>query len=123
MIKEFAIDSPKTNKMPGLKVKFQVKLVAFIAATFFLSIFFEGYRQVSKEPSLFHFALLLIGTVMTGLLIWLQAFWIYIEEKSKGALTKKVVHFDKLEGLFLRRAGTLTNIGKEGDDSEAGVTE
>jgi hypothetical protein len=91
--------------------------VAFVAATLSLSLFFEGYRQVSREPSFTHFALLIAGIVLTALLIWLQAFWIYIEEKSKGSLKKTVVHFDKLEGILLRRA----RFGKaEGDKSQVG---
>ena len=111
------IKSENTDKVRSLKVKFQLKLVAFVAATLSLSLIFEGFRQVSREPSFMHFALLVAGTVMTALLIWLQAFWIYIDEKSKGSLKKSVVHFDKLEGIFLRRA----RYGKtEGDNSQVG---
>jgi hypothetical protein len=122
-MKELPIKSENTDKVPGLKVKFQVKLVAFAAATLSLSLFFEGMRQVGHEPSFEHFLLLIAGTVLTALLIWVQAFWIYVEEKSKGSLTKKVVHFDKLENVFLRRAGSSNKDNEEVTNSEAGVTE
>jgi hypothetical protein len=94
-----------------------VKLAAFAAATLSLSLFFEGFRQVSHEPSIPHLALLLLGIVFTALMVWLQAFWIYIEEKSKGSLAKKVVHFDKLEGMFLGHAASLESEQKEEDGS------
>jgi len=111
------IKSENMERVRGLKVKFQIKLAAFVAATISLSLFFEGWREVSHEPSVIHFALLIVGTALTAFLIWLQAFWIYIEEKSKGTLTKKVAHFDKMEGIFLRS----DRYGKtEGDNSQVG---
>jgi hypothetical protein len=119
-MKELVIKNETTDKVNGLKVKFQVKLAAFVAATLSLSLFFEGFRQVSREPSYPHFALLIAGTALTALLIWLQAFWIYIEEKSKGSLSKKVVHFDKLESVFLRRGGSLNGGKKDADNSGVG---
>lgn len=111
------IESENTDKVRSLKVKFQLKLVAFVAATLSLSLIFEGYRQVSHEPSLFHFTLLVAGIALTALLIWLQAFWIYVEEKSKGSLKKTVVHFDKLEGVLLRRDRFTKT---EGENSQVG---
>jgi hypothetical protein len=114
---EPVIKSEDTDKVKSLKVKFQVKLVAFVAATLSLSLFFEGYRDVTREPSFTNFALLIAGITFTALLLWLQAFWIYVEEKSKGSLKKTVVHFDKLEDVLLRRDRFTKT---EGDNSQVG---
>jgi len=91
----------------GLKLKMWVKLTAFGAATFSLSLFFEGWREIHQSLSVQHIALFSVGILSTIFLLWLHALWIYLEEKSKGTLTKKVVHFDKLEKYFVRQPNCL----------------
>jgi hypothetical protein len=104
----------------GLKLKMWVKLTAFVAATFSLSLFFEGWRQIHQNPSVQNIILFAVGILSTIFLLWLQALWIYLEEKSKGTLTKKVVHFDKLEKLFVRPSHILNKADQVGEDSRAG---
>jgi hypothetical protein len=84
---------------PGkiLKIKFQVKALALVFSVLSLSWFFEGVRQIKTGVTFGHCVLLLSATVLTLALLWIQAFWIYLEEKSKGTLKKTVVHFDRLE--------------------------
>jgi hypothetical protein len=103
---ETELNTSNLEPSKGLKLKFHVKLMAFVAATFSLSLFFEGWRQVHQDPSPMHWSLLLTAVFLTTLLIWLQAFWIYIEEKSKGTLKKRIAHFDRLEDFFSQRALT-----------------
>jgi hypothetical protein len=80
-----------------LKVKFQAKAVALVLSVLSLSWFFEGVRQLKQSPDVGHIAFLVVPVLATLLLLWVQAFWIYIEEKSKGTLKKTVVHFDRIE--------------------------
>jgi hypothetical protein len=43
---------------------------------------------------------LVVSIVATASLLWIQAFWIYLEEKSKGTLKRKVAVFEKMENWF-----------------------
>ena len=72
-----------------------------------LSLVFEGWRQVKDSMTAWHLAILISGTVSTIFLLWLQAFWIYVEEKSKGTLKKKIVHFDRLQEYLQKRKGAI----------------
>jgi hypothetical protein len=96
-------EKTEVNARP-LKVKFQLKVAAFILSIVSLSWFFEGMRQMKESTSLGHVALLMVAAVVTLALLWVQAFWIYLEEKSKGTLKKQVAHFDNLEN-WLKTAG------------------
>ena len=84
-------------KTRPLKVKFQVKALALVLSVISLSWFFEGMRQIKQSVSVGHVVLLVAAVLSTVMLLWIQAFWIYLEEKSKGSLKKKVAHFDKME--------------------------
>ncbi len=99
-----------------LKVKTPIKLLALVCSVVALSWFFEGYRQVSQSPSITHVAVLILGIASTVFFLWLQAFWIYVEEKSKGTLTKQIAHFDRLYNYFENRASSTT-CKSEGDGS------
>jgi uncharacterized membrane protein YozB (DUF420 family) len=79
------------------RVKPSIKITVIVLSILALSLFFEGWRQVKSSMTVWHFAIMLSGTVTTILLLWVQAFWIYVEEKSKGTLKKKVLHFDRLQ--------------------------
>jgi len=83
------------------KVKLPIRIAVIVLSVIALSWFFEGCRQIKAGITLAHVAVLFGGTVSTLFLLWLQAFWIYVEEKSKGTLKRKVVHFDKLEEYWL----------------------
>jgi len=85
-----------------MKLKFQVKAVAFVVATFALSLFFEGWRQIHQSPSVQSWLILSAGVIFTLLILWLNGFFIYIEEMSKGTLTKRVHHYDLLAERFQR---------------------
>jgi dolichyl-phosphate-mannose--protein O-mannosyl transferase len=97
-----------------LKVKLPYKLLALGCSVIALSWFFEGYRQVSQSPSIAHCAVLVLGVMTTAFLLWLQAFWIYVEEKSKGTLNKEILHFDRLQKYLERQ----THSKNEGDCSD-----
>lgn len=90
------------------KVKLPIKLFAFTLTVITLSWFFEGWREIQKEPGLVSGAYLFFGTTLTLLLLAVQGYWIYIEEKSTGKLVRKVKLFDKIEAkLLARRAHTM----------------
>lgn len=84
-------------KSRPLKVKFQAKATALVLSILSLSWFFEGVRHLKQSPDLGHMLFLVVPVLSTLLLLWVQAYWIYIEEKSKGTLKKTVVHFDRIE--------------------------
>lgn len=88
-----------------LKVRFAIKAAAFIASVISLSWFFEGWRKINESATLMHFGILIGGTLVTLALIGLQAYWIYIEEKSKGTLKKKIGLFDKIESYLDSKKG------------------
>lgn len=79
------------------KVRLPIRLFAFTLTVITLSWFFEGWREVQKEPGLISCAYLFFGTTLTLLLLAVQGYWIYIEEKSTGKLVRKVKLFDKIE--------------------------
>jgi hypothetical protein len=79
------------------KVRLPIRLFAFTLTVITLSWFFEGWREIQKEPGLVSCAYLFFGITLTGLLLTLQGYWIYIEEKSTGKLVRKVKLFDKIE--------------------------
>lgn len=83
-----------------LKVRFAFKTAAFIASVISLSWFFEGWRKINEEATVMHFGILIGGTLLTLALIGLQAYWIYIEEKTKGTLKKRINLFDKIESYL-----------------------
>lgn len=88
------------------KVRLPIRLFAFSLTVITLSWFFEGWREVQKEPGLIPCAYLFFGTTLTMLLLGVQAYWIYIEEKSTGKLVRKVKLFDKIEAKLLERVKT-----------------
>jgi len=79
------------------KVRLPIRLFAFTLTVITLSWFFEGWREVQKEPGLIPCAYLFFGTTLTLFLLAVQGYWIYIEEKSTGKLVRKVKLFDKIE--------------------------
>lgn len=90
------------------KVRFWIRALAFVGTVITLSWFFEGTRQIQGGLNVSSVSYLVFGTILTIALIVLQAFWIYVEEKSKGTLMRRVKLFDKLDAAL--------QSGKRGDD-------
>jgi hypothetical protein len=80
----------------GYKIHWAVKLSAFAGSVVTLSWFFAGWRQVNEAQTLANWLLLLAGIVLTVLLLGLQGYWIYFEEKAKGTLRKRVELFERI---------------------------
>jgi len=93
----------KEATMKTWRVKPSIKIAVVLLSILALSLFFEGWRQVKSSMTAWHFAIMVSGTVTTIFLLWVQAFWIYMEEKSKGTLKKKIVHFDRLQRYLENR--------------------
>src|SRR5580658_1325096 len=90
-------DQPSLAKDGKVKVaSFQMKAIAFVLAVIALSWFFEGWREVQKGPTLLHCAVLFAGTTATLLMLGVQGYWIYIEEKLKGTLKKRIGLFERI---------------------------
>ncbi|HEY9755687.1 MAG TPA: hypothetical protein V6C97_11035 [Oculatellaceae cyanobacterium] len=100
-------ESPAENDTKSgavLKIKFAYKAAAFWASVMTLSWFFEGWRKIHESIGVYSVSILTLGIVCTAALVTLQAFWIYIEEKQKGSLLRRVGLFEKLyEGLVQRQ--------------------
>ncbi len=79
-----------------MKIPASVKVIVFVASVICLSWFFAGYRAVCQVPSLSHWCLLLAGALTTTFTLGVQAWWIYMEEKQKGTLKRKIVLFEKI---------------------------
>ncbi len=91
-----------------VKVAFRAKAVAFIATVITLSWFFEGYRQVSAAFTLEHCAILAAGTGLTLVLLAVQGYWIYVEEKTKGTLKRRIGIYERFyaNSSWNRRSGS-----------------
>lgn len=103
------------NGQSKLKVKLQYRLAAFTGAVIGLSWFFEGSRQLAEGVSLSSLGYLLLGTVATVIFIGILAYWIYVEEKSKGTLKVRFGFFEKLYAKHSAKARQLTESFREGD--------
>lgn len=98
-----SMDATLINNEKKFKVKPHIKWTVIIFSVLALSCVFEGWRQVQKELTFLHALILMGGILATALLLWVQGFWIYIEEKYKGTLRKRVEHFEKLEEYLQRK--------------------
>lgn len=104
-------------KAGSLKVKFQAKAIALILSVVSLSWVFEGFRQIKAGGNVGNFAILISALLATTFLLWIQAFWIYVEEKSKGTLKRKIAIFESMEKWFQLkdRSAGLNTSGMNGD--------
>lgn len=68
----------------------------FIASVMTLSWFFAGYRQVQEAGQLPDWLLLIAGTLSTVMLLGIQGYWVYFEEKQKGTLKKRIALFETI---------------------------
>jgi hypothetical protein len=99
-----------------LKVKFSLKAAAFCASVLTLSWFFEGWRRIHQEPGFLSVSILIAGVLCTLALIAVQAFWIYAEEKQKGALMRRIGPFEKLYEKLVQRK--LANNARRGEKAK-----
>ncbi len=90
-------------EIKSFKVKLPIRLAVIVLSVLALSWFFEGWRQINKGFTLSHILVFVSGTLITAVLLWLQGFWIYLEEKYKGTLRKKIEHFEKLEQSWFKK--------------------
>jgi len=111
---------------PPFKIKLALKLVAFIFSVITLSWFFEGAREIQNGLTLPAVAYLVAGGVFTVVLIGVQAFFIYAEEKSKDSRTRKIPLFDRVYDRWAaaktqtKRATKLSSSDLEGDSTDRG---
>jgi hypothetical protein len=99
-----------------LKVKFSLKAAAFCASVLTLSWFFEGWRRIHQNLGFVSVSILIAGVVCTLGLIAVQAFWIYVEEKQKGALLRRIGLFEKLHENLVQRK--LANNARRGEKAK-----
>lgn len=85
------------------RVNGAIRWGAFIAATYTLSLFFAGWREVNTTGHWTAWLLLAAGILLTGSLLMLQAYWIYFEEKNKGSLRKKSKFFEGIHKFVSMR--------------------
>lgn len=78
------------------KVHWAFRMTAFAASVITLSWFFAGWRQIQETGLFADWLLLACGTAFTVLLLGVQAYWIYFEEKDKGTLKKRIDLFEKM---------------------------
>ncbi len=99
------------GKSPA-KVKFVYKLINFSCAVVALSWFFEGWRKINESPTLPHFGILLAGSLLTLVFLGVHGYWVYVEEKLKGNLKKRVDLFERIYALQCNRV----DVTEKGDN-------
>lgn len=76
-----------------MSIHWSLKTCAFVGSVGTLSCIFAALRTADLS-------LLAGGIAGTTLLLSLQAYWIYFEEKSRGRLRKRVELFEKIDALL-----------------------
>ena len=99
------------------RIHWTVKLAAFVASVITLSWFFAGWRQVNADASPVNWALLGGGVVLTVLLVGLQGYWIYFEEKARGRLRKRIRLFELINDRLLAGAKVGEGSIEQGEQS------
>jgi predicted negative regulator of RcsB-dependent stress response len=85
------------------RIHWSIRYLAFALSTFTLSLFFAGWREVNTTMHWSGFLLLAAGVVLTLLLLMLQGYWIYFEEKNKGSLKKTSKLFESIYQMVERK--------------------
>lgn len=98
-----------------VRIKWSYKIAAFLASVVSLSWFFAGWRQIHESATLLSWMIFLGAIMLTSLLICLQAYWIYFEEKAKGTLRKRIELFEKINTTI---AGSSEKLIWEGEKGE-----
>ncbi len=102
-----------TPARTGRKVKLSYRLAIFVASVISLSWFFEGTRKINESLTVPHVGLLLLGAGLTSLFIVIYTYWIYIEEKEKGTLKKRVNLFEKIYSNLHQKEKTAQGKGED----------
>ena len=89
--------------MSAQRIHLGIRWGAFALSTFALSIFFAGWRAIHESNSWSGYAILLLGVVSTLSLLVLQGYWIYFEEKNKGAVRHGNRFYDWLHAAIEAR--------------------
>lgn len=92
-----------------------VKIAAFAVSVISLSWFFAGWRQLHEAPTLANWLLLAGGVASTILLLGLQGYWIYFDEKSKGRLRKRIELYEKIHARLFAKTQAAACVGDGGD--------
>lgn len=94
-----------------MSIHWSLKWSIFAASVIGLSWFFAGWRQVNEHGGLGDWGVLFGGTASTLLLLTVQGYWIYVEEKQKGKLTKRIELFEKIEKYMQDRKAIKNQTG------------
>ena len=78
------------------RIHWSIRYLVFALSTFTLSLFFAGWREINTTMHASGFVLLSAGVLLTGVLLMLQGYWIYFEEKNKGSLRKTSKFFEAI---------------------------
>jgi hypothetical protein len=87
----------------SLNIHISIKTAAFIASVIFLSWSFAGYHAIRQAATGANFCIFFGAVFGTMLVLAVQGYWIYEEEKEKGTLKRKIALFDRIY-LWLKRA-------------------
>jgi hypothetical protein len=86
-----------------MRIHWSVRYSAFIASVFTLSLFFAGWREFMEQGQISGIVLLAAGVLLTLLLLFVQGYWIYFEEKDKGTLRRHVGWFESIHSFLEAR--------------------
>ena len=101
-------------QQPVFKISFRNKALAFIGTTVALSWFFEGWREINSNLTPAHVFVIVAGTALTLALLAVQGYWIYIEEKLRGTLKKRIGFY---ENIYARSELSKRISGQSGEES------
>jgi hypothetical protein len=99
-----------------VKTHWTFKIAAFVASVVSLSWLFAGWRAINETGDAVSWALLIGSTALTLLLIGLQGYWIYFDEKAKGGLRRRIELFEMIHQRIHCRA--VTPVVAKGESSE-----
>jgi hypothetical protein len=108
-----------------MSIHWSFKWSIFAASVLSLSWFFAGWRAVNEHGALQDWGTLAGGTATTLLLLTVQGYWIYFEEKDKGKLMKRVELFEKVRKFISERKQgnkqVISSKDKRQESKEKGV--
>jgi len=78
------------------RVSTPVKVAGFVGAVITLSWFFQGCRDCAESVTFPHVFTMFAGITLTLVLLMVQGYWVYIEEKLKGTLRKRIGLYERI---------------------------
>lgn len=88
-----------------MNIHWSVRCSAFALSVWTLSLFFAGWREINTVGGVVAVLTLASGVVLTGLLLFIQGYWIYFDEKNKGGLRREIKSYDGLHSFLDKHAG------------------